>query len=539
LGDDELTAYLDGELDGPAAQAVEARLVTDLTARRQAEGLRKAFDLLDYLPKAEPSADFASRTVTSLLAATPATPSASVVTPQVAAEPRARRSAPALVAWLAAGLLALGVGYLAHRAGPAAGATQSVPEDPSKDFRLLARLPLYVGVDDLAFLKSLDATGLFAPESAAAGVPTAADAGDGPTDQLNELFRSYPAARRQQLRKLDQGFEELPAAEAARLRGVLENYALWLDRLGDPERREVLAAPTAAFRLDAVTQLHQRHWRDGLPQPVKEKLASAVSASERLELLANWKAAEKARRDEWRAARQQWPTLSGRDRPAPWPFSEPGLAQQLDEHVKAVFKVDLALPLPKPIAKPELPAGARLSVPEFTYLKAAHDNAAKDGQWFAYGVALHRLTQAHPYLPEPRDGQPLVTGVASLPAEVQQKLRVQPKGIDLTTRGKWPDFALEAARKLKAEGVAVPAAFGPSRPADFRDEVRDFANAVLLPKLTAAEREGLKKLEGKWPDYPQQLLALARSPKYDFAVPTVTLPGAPSLWAKYYGPAAP
>ena len=60
-GDDELTAYLDGELDGAAARAVEANLANDLTARRQAEGLKKAFDLLDYLPKAEPSPDFATR----------------------------------------------------------------------------------------------------------------------------------------------------------------------------------------------------------------------------------------------------------------------------------------------------------------------------------------------------------------------------------------------------------------------------------------------------------------------------------------------
>ena len=95
----------------------------------------------------------------------------------------------------------------------------------------------------------------------------------------------------------------------------------------------------------------------------------------------------------------------------------------------------------------------------------------------------------------------------------------------------------DAARKCAAERVPVPESFGPCRPADFTEPVRDLVTKVLTPRLTEAERDGLRKLEGKWPEYPQQVLALARLPKYDFAVPTVTPPGAPSLWAKYYGSA--
>ncbi len=543
-GDDELTAYLDGELDGAAARAVEAKLANDLTARRQAEGLKKAFDLLDYLPKAEPSPDFATRTITRLqpavvvppaaaepaVAATPTTPSASAVAPLVVPQSARRWPHAAAVAWLAAGVVALGHGYAGHRLAPASGAA----EDQANDYRVLAHLPLYLGVEDFDYVKALDATELFGAEYAAP--PRAGTDGDAaPTERLSELFRGYPVARRQQLRKLDGDLHDLPAAEQDRLRPVLENYALWLDRLPDAERRELLATPTPAARLEAVTQLYQRQWRDDLPQPQRAKLAATVSATEKAELVGAWKAAEKARRDEWHVARRQWPTLFGRDRQAPWPFSEPGFAKQVDDYVKAVFKVDLALPLPKIDGKSELPGGARLNRAEFVYLKSAHDSATKEGNWFVYGVAVHRLSQQHPYLPEPLPGRPVVTTVATLPADLPPRFKLPPKSFDTATRGKWPDFALEVARKCVAERLPVPESLGPCRPADFAEPVRDFVTKVLVPRLTEAERDGLKKLEGKWPEYPQLVLSLAKLPKYDFAVPTVTLPGAPSLWAKYYG----
>jgi hypothetical protein len=54
----------------------------------------------------------------------------------------------------------------------------------------------------------------------------------------------------------------------------------------------------------------------------------------------------------------------------------------------------------------------------------------------------------------------------------------------------------------------------------------------LLPTLTPAERDGLEKLEGEWPEYPRALLSL--SAKHDLPVPEVTLPGKPSQWARFY-----
>src|SRR5437588_9479528 len=63
---DELVAYLDGELDEPTARAVEARLNVDPAAREEADTLQRTWELLDYLPRAEPSSSFTHRTMERL-----------------------------------------------------------------------------------------------------------------------------------------------------------------------------------------------------------------------------------------------------------------------------------------------------------------------------------------------------------------------------------------------------------------------------------------------------------------------------------------
>src|SRR5581483_2340487 len=70
----ELVAYLDGELDADGQQRVEARLSGDALARAEADALKRAWDLLDHLPRAQPSSDFTERTVTLITAQRPAAP---------------------------------------------------------------------------------------------------------------------------------------------------------------------------------------------------------------------------------------------------------------------------------------------------------------------------------------------------------------------------------------------------------------------------------------------------------------------------------
>ena len=69
LNDDEkadLVAYLDGELDEPATQAVEAKIAADPDARAELDALKQTWGMLDYLPKTNPSPNFTNRTLERL-----------------------------------------------------------------------------------------------------------------------------------------------------------------------------------------------------------------------------------------------------------------------------------------------------------------------------------------------------------------------------------------------------------------------------------------------------------------------------------------
>src|SRR5947209_337214 len=69
LNDDEradLVAYLDGEMVGEAKRAIEAKISLDSTWRTEADSLRRAWDMLDFLPKAEPTPSFTERTLSRI-----------------------------------------------------------------------------------------------------------------------------------------------------------------------------------------------------------------------------------------------------------------------------------------------------------------------------------------------------------------------------------------------------------------------------------------------------------------------------------------
>src|SRR6266446_9898211 len=99
----ELTAYLDGELDGKSARSLEARMNRDPAIRAEAEALQKTWQMLDYLPQPDPSTAFTSKTLERV----------SVLRP-TAARPRSpglKHSWAFGVGWAAAVLLAGSVGF--------------------------------------------------------------------------------------------------------------------------------------------------------------------------------------------------------------------------------------------------------------------------------------------------------------------------------------------------------------------------------------------------------------------------------------------
>jgi anti-sigma factor RsiW len=150
----DLVAYLDGELGPEAVRKIDSRLACDPAARDEIEGLRKAWEMLDFLPQPEPSAHFSHRTVERL---------------SVTARTRARaRGKPtltsALVAtgWAAAIIFAIALGY--------GGSRSARPKEPGdqelvRDLRVIENKRLYDAADDLDLVRELDVPELFGDDA--------------------------------------------------------------------------------------------------------------------------------------------------------------------------------------------------------------------------------------------------------------------------------------------------------------------------------------------------------------------------------------
>ncbi len=514
VSDEDLVAYLDGELPPDDERTVEAQLAADADARARADELKRTYDLLDFLPKPEPSASFTTRTMTAVMPLSSASASGSQFVP---ASAPARRWWPEAVAWVAVAVVAVALGGFAHRL-VVPPAVEKPPDPPTADdFKLMARLPLYAGVDDLDFLRALERADLFDGEPAVAADRPAPPMADDEREALLAQFRTFPPARQQQLRKLHQSLADLTPPERDPLLRTLEGYAVWLGRLPPADRRRILDAEPNK-RLDEVQSAHTRQWRETLPR-VKQAGIKDAAGEERAELIAIYRGQELGRRDEWELAARRWKQFGDKGH-TPWPFDDAERVRQIDEYIQTAFGVN---PKNLPPAwerekKNDLPAGCRLTREELLTLRSHREAATQEGYWLSYGAFLLRMSEQHPTLPRPKNGKPIVE-VNQVPAGYSVPFpRVRP------LVGKWPDFALEVARA----NPNPKAPFGPSKPDEFTEPVRKF----ILEKLTDADRKRLEPLEGKWPQYPQRLLELARS--QNLSVPEAMLPGEPKRWQEMY-----
>jgi anti-sigma factor RsiW len=170
---EDLVAYLDGELDSESTRALEVRLNLDAAARAEAEALRRAWDMLDYLPKPEPSGSFTSQTLEKVGLTCP------VTVPTKTLPFSNWHSWSFRLGWVAATLLAGTVGYAGvswmakrHAAVPSPTANSAAPSPASdyeallvRDLRLIEHKRLYDFVEDTHFLNLLDDPDLFGDDS--------------------------------------------------------------------------------------------------------------------------------------------------------------------------------------------------------------------------------------------------------------------------------------------------------------------------------------------------------------------------------------
>ncbi len=151
---DNLVAYLDGELNESATQNIEQTLSKSADARHEVDVLSRIWELLDYLPRAGASDDFTERTVASVKVKDVGTGR----TVDGWWFRHARRGAVLVV--LVAGLtLSAAFGFMVGHRWPGEE-DQLVEELP-----LIKGLDVYAEVDSVGFLKELQKSGLFDDET--------------------------------------------------------------------------------------------------------------------------------------------------------------------------------------------------------------------------------------------------------------------------------------------------------------------------------------------------------------------------------------
>jgi hypothetical protein len=279
--DEELVAYLDGQLDRQSARQVEQRLASEEPVRRRLQELAQSWDLLDQLPHAVADDAFVRSTVEMVAVA-----AEQEFAEQQAAEPRRRRRR-----WLWGGCAALAVAIAGYVV--AANVWTDPNEKLIRDLSVIENQERYKQAGDVDFLKKLNEEGLFSDETSDAttsreerggnneGRPAKDEprANSDPAPTLTGL--ETPSQRRETLEKMTpqekedlrtrfdkfnalspdeqqrlRRFEEQLNADASRdrLRRIMTQFHEWLKSLSPIERSELLALASAP-RIDQIRSL--------------------------------------------------------------------------------------------------------------------------------------------------------------------------------------------------------------------------------------------------------------------------------------------
>jgi hypothetical protein len=347
---------------------------------------------------------------------------------------------------------------------------------------------------------------------------------------LEKAFKLLSVERQQAIREFDMHLYAQPQATRDRLLRVLEAYAAWLNHLSEADRKGVLAAATPVLRLKQIRDIRDRQWFESLPLNQRNKLIG-VNDSLKRQLIEEWKTEDSNRRKDWAFSRKHPETLDGSK--TPWPFDTEKGRNEVFAFARVAFRLDDA-------------KGNRLAANELErYINALSFAQSQGGEaWRIYGRTLYELVKKREYdelLLPPADPKSRYTDFQELPQAYQKYAqgRLKPKLTPLV--GKWPEFALEVHKdlpqihremSLKGDLKSLPP-LGPVKASEFTAEIRKFVEGELFKLLTEADRRNLVKEEGKWPEYPRELIRLSRL--HNLCMPGVMLPGSPQKWDGDYG----
>lgn len=146
---ENLVAYLDGELADEESEQINTVLAKSPTARHDVEMLSRTVELLDLLPRPQPSEEFTRKTIASLRALAPTKPPVDFKRVAMSV-----RRALVLGAWMGALVLSVFAGYsLTNRWIP------SESDLLLDDLQVIEQFDKYREVPDMTFLRELHKRG--------------------------------------------------------------------------------------------------------------------------------------------------------------------------------------------------------------------------------------------------------------------------------------------------------------------------------------------------------------------------------------------
>lgn len=324
-----------------------------------------------------------------------------------------------------------------------------------------------------------------------------------------KAFWELPDAERERLRRIDAELHAADAKSQSRLRGVMERYASWLERLPEGDRQQIAAADRTE-RLRVIREVRDRQYFEQIPAATRSELAQ-LPASERAAQLSRLRAEDR----ELRRACEK--VARARLEPPARPPTTPGS------------------PL-RPVHRSDFPEEVRYYFDNVLWRQLSPEeiervDKAEGAPWPLLARTILELSEKHPVkLPGPVNGP---RRFFDLPVDVNKAMPI--KDIPQIQRrklnelvGKWPEFAIEYVAVAHRQGVTLPRQLGPCHPRQFDPRVAQFIDHTLTPKLAEKEKTDLKAAEGRWPDYPKEVLELAK--KHGLEVPLMHLPGPRELW---------
>ncbi len=348
-------------------------------------------------------------------------------------------------------------------------------------------------------------------------------------------FENLPLEDQHKLVEFHDRLVALGPVERQRLWHGAELFSIWLHGLPEEEKNQFFAIADNAERVAFVRKKREEQWLVNLPKADQDRIkALDADRDDRALLISRLKIEETERRTRTLELLLKPPVSppgnpTGGSAPGANPKAGnfPGLFfsprhARLDEMPKEVQKWVVQQLTP------------RLTQAELSQLKKA------EGQWPLYPRTIYQLSRDHFLLPSrPTD---VVTHYQSLPGFIREKLPQEKleqvfrkKGLTPKTE-QWPDFALSVSQILKDQN-AGNALLGPCNLNGLPKTWRALVEKELLPKLDSEGKAFLRRAEGKWPDYPRNLVDLFMI--RGIAIPGNPLPGPLGIWRDALTPATP